>query len=431
MPNGIKISCSMHDAPDCAELKRLEPVHQELLKARKKMAGFDTRYEFVTLPFDLDYYQHVQACAQKKRAFNCTAIVVIGIGGSGLGVRAVHEALHGLHWNELNQPRVYFADTLDAHETQQIYTLVQSALEAGERILLVVISKTGATLESVAHFCMFLSLVQRFCPADYREYVIIISDDNSKLAQYARKENFDTLPIPEPIGGRYSVFTAVGIFVLAVLGADIEQLCNGARAAVDQTLDSPLEHNDAALSARAIYQQYQQGTVILDYFVFSKTCAGLGQWYRQLIGESLGKKTARGTYCGLTPTVSVGSNDLHAVAQLYLGGHPPVFTQFLTINGRQPELIVPACAFDNQLTDYSYATLMNILFQATKSAYDEQKRPYLHVQLADSSAYTIGYLLQFYMLQVVYLAALFEVNPFDQPQVELYKKHARRLLDGC
>jgi len=428
MSNGIKINYSLHDAPDCAELKRLEPVHQELLKAREKSEGFDTRYEFVILPFDREYYQHVQACAQKKRALNCAAIVVIGIGGSGLGVRAMHEALNGLHWNELNRPRVYFADTLDAHETQQIYTLVQNVFTAGGRVLLVVISKTGTTLESIAHFCLFLSLVQQFCPTDYREYVVVISDTNSKLAQYARQESFEVLPIPEPIGGRYSVFTAVGVFVLAVLGVEIEQLRNGACAAVDQALDNPLERNDAALTALAIYQQFQHGMVILDYFVFSKTFAGLGQWYRQLIGESLGKKTARNTYCGLTPTVSVGSNDLHAVAQLYLGGFPPMFTQFLTVRGGVPGLIVPAGTFDKELTGFSYMALIHLLFKATKSAYDEQKRPYFHVELADCSVYTIAQLLQFYMLQVVYLGALLDVNPFDQPQVELYKKYARRLL---
>lgn len=429
MQKNITITYDASGIKDFSAVKKLKTIHDTLSRARKS-DSYDDPYSFVYLPLDNNYYEIIQKCVAQKQALAYSAIVVLGIGGSSLGAQAIHSALQGAYWNEYEKPQVYFVDTLDPYETAAVLHIVEEKLKKEERILLVIISKTGTTLETITHYTVFSALVKKYYSNNHQEYIIVISDEHSELADYAQRNNYAFLPIPKPIGGRYSVFTAVGICVLALLGIDTNQLRLGACAAVDNAFDSPLEQNNAALSALCIYEQYQSGSIILDYFIFLKVLAGTGTWYRQLIGESLGKKTFNNTYCRLLPTVTVGSNDLHAVAQLYLGGLPPVFTQFVTVNNFKKDIAVPTSDFGKDLSTHTYSELMNILFQATKRAYDEQKRPYLHIQLPEYSTYYLGQLLQFHMLQVVYLAELLEVNPFDQPHVELYKKYVRQMIGG-
>jgi glucose-6-phosphate isomerase len=361
----IRVNYSVVCERGAEHVERLRPLREQLMQAKEKKRGYAQQYEFIAVPFDEQYQDVIYTCAQKKKQRAYEAIVVIGIGGSSLGLKAAYEALCGLHWNEISRPRVYFADTLDASETQQIFTIIQNIFTKNGLVLLVVVSKTGTTLESVAHLSVFLPVLQRYFPVDYNEHVVIISDKNSPLARYGNTCGCDVLTVPNAVGGRYSFFTAVGVFVLAVLGIDCQQLLAGARAAVEHSLCRAIDGDDAVLSACALYESYQRGAIILDYFVFSKVCASIVLWYRQLVGESLGKKTSDNTYCHLTPTVSVGSNDLHAVAQLYLGGLPPMVTQFLTIERDVPVIMVPAIDFDRSLTGRSYAQLMDNLFQAT------------------------------------------------------------------
>jgi glucose-6-phosphate isomerase len=428
MQKKITVNYEASGLQDLTELENLANVHESLLSARDAQK-YENPFSFVFLPFDQAYFLRIQLCAVDKQALDCAAVVVIGIGGSSLGLRAILEAVHGACWNELETPWVHFADTLDPLETNSLLQLIEKKLAQSERILLVVISKTGTTLESVVHYAVFSALLRHYHPSDYHQYVVVISGEHSGLADYARQKKITFLPIPEPIGGRYSVFSAVGMFVCALCGLDIEQLRLGACSVIDHLFAHSLEKNDAALSALCIYNHYRQGDWILDYFVFMKSFAGIGGWYRQLVGESLGKERIDKTLCKLVPTVSVGSNDLHAVVQLYLGGLPPMFTQFVMC--QQYIKDVPVCAgdFGKNLSHHTYGSLMNVLFQATKRAYDERKLPYVLLQIPENSSFYVGQLLQFHMMQVVYLGTLLGVNTFDQPHVELYKKYTHQQLN--
>lgn len=418
---------------DFSKIKNLVHVQQKLVQAQHTVyshvgGAYENNYAFVQVPFDEKYYETIAQIADQKKSLGCSAVVFIGIGGSSLGAQAVHLALSGVYWNELNSPKIYWADTLDPQETFNTIKLIEKLLQNNERILLVLVSKSGTTLESIVHYRVFLNLIQKYYASNYHEFIVIITDKNSVLADYARDNNCALITIPEPIGGRYSVFTAVGVFILAFLGYDIFQFRMGACAAVEDVLLQPLELSDAARSALCIYEHYLRGNFVVDYFVFPKIFSGIGLWYRQLLGEGLGKQAGNGDYCHLLPTVSVGSNDLHAVAQLYLGGFPPMFTQFLTCQKYTHDILVPPGPFGSFAQNLTYSRLIDILFQATKNSYDEQKRPYIHIQLPENSIYYIGYLLQFNMIQAVYLATLFDVDSFDQPHVELYKKHVRKMI---
>ena len=189
------------------------------------------------------------------------------------------------------------------------------------------------------------------------------------------------------------------------------------------------------ISAALLYAAYQKKIPIADLFIFSVDLLGLGNWYRQLMGESIGKCPVRNgvpTPVGITPTVSMGSNDLHSVTQLYLAGPKDRFTTFVRIAQWQHELDIPRTKNNlaPHLAGKSLATLFDAIVQGTMRAFAKAERPFAVYTLENKSARTIGYFMQMNMIQMMYLGALLEVNPFDQPQVELYKKETRRILSN-
>lgn len=417
---------------DQRRLDALLQAQKQLSDIREAGQNSQSRYahpaSFINVPFDDEYFTLIKQVVTHKKSLNCTHMVVLGIGGSYLGSQAVHHAINGAYWNECGSPRVYFADTLDPAEMSDVFSLIKHALDHKERVLLVVVSKTGSTLETNAHYAVFIDLLKHNAHYDYRESVIVISNENSSLADHAIAQGYTCVSIPKSVEGRYTVFTAVGMVVVGLLGVDIDQLRIGAQQAITDTLTQPIADTSTALSAAIICASYKQGNILLDTFLFSKKCASIGAWYRQLFGESLGKPNVRGELQHIVPTVTIGSNDLHSVAQLYLGGRPAMLTTFVTVENWQRDVQISAQEFVPALNGHSYGSLMKLLFKSTQQAYDEQQMPYIHIQLPEISAFYIGYLLQWYMLQVVYVASLLEVNPFDQPHVELYKKYARQHL---
>ena len=182
------------------------------------------------------------------------------------------------------------------------------------------------------------------------------------------------------------------------------------------------------------FYHYKKGANIHDTFVFSKYLRNFGQWYRQLVGESVGKKFDKEgdlVEVGVTPTVSVGTVDLHSVAQLYLGGPQDKFTTFVTVKPKS-HMFVPHIdefnMFVENIQGKSVSFIMDSIFGGVTAAYKNDGRPFASVGLPVVDEYCVGQLLQWKMLEIIYLGELLNVNPFDQPQVELYKKETRELL---
>ena len=242
--------------------------------------------------------------------------------------------------------------------------------------------------------------------------------------------------IPKNVGGRYSVFSPVGQFPLAIIGLDIKELLQGACDAVQQCTLPEVEKNPAALSSIIKYEHYKNNAVnINDLFVFSVQLEAMGRWYRQLMGESLGKEfdiDGNKVDVGITPTFSVGSTDLHSVGQLYLGGPRDKFITFLDIEEYKGPIAVPNFPeFKNLVAKIQGKTLpsiMDAILKGVKEAYKKNERPFCSLVLPTLSPYYMGQLLQFYMIEIMYLGFLLRVNPFDQPHVELYKEETRKLL---
>jgi glucose-6-phosphate isomerase len=188
-------------------------------------------------------------------------------------------------------------------------------------------------------------------------------------------------------------------------------------------------------SAMMLAKHSQNGHNIHDLFLFSNDLESIGKWYRQLMGESIGKEyDAQGkqVFNGMTPTVSIGSTDLHSMAQLYLGGPYDKYTTFVRLQKNNHTVRVPRIAAYSKLVDTIQGRpmdeIMNAIVDGVQTAFKKGKRPFSELLLPDKSAFTIGQLLQFFMMQMMYLGVLMHVNPFDQPNVESYKVETKRLL---
>ncbi len=382
-------------------------------------------YSFINAPFDTSLFAGVASLIHQKQSLNPSMLIIIGIGGSNLGTKAVHEFLHGVYYND-QRPKMscYFVDTLNADAVAVILQCMQDVLAQGKQVLINVISKSGSTTETIINFDLFLSLLKKYRPDNYQEYIVVTTDADSKFSSIALRENFSLLTIPPVIGGRYSVFTAVGLFPLGMLGIDIQELCNGAQQVVTDVLSN--KNNDAVHGAYASYNQCLEQKNIHDMFVFGSELTSLGLWYRQLVGESLGKDKK----IGITPTVSVGSTDLHSVGQLYLGGPRDKYVTFVATNQQQDLFFEPQAELKSLMPMFkknSVEYVMQAIIEGTKKAYTIDDRSFESLYIP-KNAYSCGQVLQYSMMRIVYMAHLFEVNPFDQPHVELYKRQVREIL---
>lgn len=410
----------------------------ERVKQTIAQGGYESVYASVNTPTDTKTHALIKKVVEEKKALRPTVLVVVGIGGSSLGTIAVHQALYGAFYNQQHPDiKLYIADTVDTDYLQDIVLLVTQELEGGNAVILNIVSKSGSTTETLINAQLFIHLIAKAYPDTYQQYIVITTDEGSKVWNYAGSHHITLLPVPSLVGGRYSVFSAVGLFPLALLGVDIDLLCQGAREMRDLCVNSDIINNTAAVRAVLLAEQYRKGIAIHDMFIFSVDVAGVGAWYRQLMGESIGKEVVvdgEKKYVGITPTVSMGTVDLHSVGQLYLGGPYSRFTTFVAVAKNASHLIVPEdrdfALLMPALSGKSVTSIMEAILQGVQLAYVANKRPFVGLTIPEKNPYYIGMLMQLHMLEMIYLGFLLEVNPFDQPHVELYKQETRTLLNA-
>jgi len=401
-----------------------------------KDVSYDSDFAFANVPFDDENLKKVIEVVENKKILNPKVLVVIGIGGSNLGTMAIHEAINGKFYNETNPKiKVYFVDTVDADYISTILNMVENELREYNNILVTVISKSGTTTETVGNFELFIELLRKYKKEKYKDYVVAITDKGSILEQYSNESGFAVLEIPKKVGGRYSVFTSVGLFPLAILGIGIAKLIEGAREMSQTCLSLDIEKNYSSVSASIFFYYYFKNIRISDTFLFAVNLEAVGKWYRQLVGESIGKeydKNNKKVEIGITPTVSIGSTDLHSVAQLYLGGPNDKFTTFVDVQNNFTNLVLPKLneleKLVSNIQGLEMSEIMNAIIQGTKTAYTKKQRAFCSVSLLDKSEKSIAKFLQFKMFEIAYLGHLFNINPFDQPNVELYKQETRNIL---
>jgi glucose-6-phosphate isomerase len=365
-------------------------------------------------------------------------VIVVGIGGSNLGAQAVYNAIRGCQPNTADQPSLIFLDTVSAPSLLVIEELLHSKIQYPEQIVINLISKSGGTTESIANFeIIYAMLLKRFSGTEgekrVRSRIVVTTDHDSKLWKCAEKEGIAHLPLPLAIGGRFSVFSAVGLFPLALTGVNIKELTLGARDVIASLL---AKENHALRFAEDVYRAEKHGASILNFFFFNPELESLGKWARQLYGESLGKqfdKKGREVRTGITPIVSIGSTDLHSMAQLYLGGPRDKITLFMYVPERTL-LKVPKHGLFLDLvpavSGKSPDTIMQAIYGGTVAAYHTHRLPYCEAFLPSISPYALGMFMQWHMLAVMYLGEMWHVNTFDQPNVEDYKKVTKQILEA-
>lgn len=412
-------------------VKDLKPLQAEVEIMKKAITKeYDSEYASLALPSDFNQLAAIEQVFAKVK--DAQILVVIGIGGSNLGTLAVYQAMKGLYANELNEKKVYFADTCDSLALVDIIEKLKEHVLNKQKIVVNIISKSGGTTETIANFNVIMHTLRRI-QKEWREYVVVTTEKDSKLYAYAKNQGFETLLIPNTVGGRYSVLSTVGLFPLKFLGVDIRKLVHGAFFMRKTCLEKEFKNNPAMQSAFAIFSHAKTQSVVNSFF-FASQLEGIGRWYRQLFAESLGKEKDRQgkiVHTGLTPTTAIGSTDLHSMAQLYLGGPNVTFHVFVNI-ASVTEKVLDIDPELEQIVSHiggkSTHVLMDAILNGTRTAFIQKNRPLYSITLPQLSEETIGALLQMKMMEVMLLAKLFNVNPFDQPNVEEYKIVTKKLL---
>ena len=410
-------------------------LKEEIEAMQRAAKGFyENDRASINLPVDKDFLKLSKSLASKYK--NVSLVVVIGIGGSNLGTMAVQEAILGrLHnLNPGKRPRILYSDTVDSDSMAAINAIMAQEIKKGRKVLLNAVSKSGGTTETIANFEILLQTLKK--QKNSSKYVVITTDEDSPFWNLALLEGYAVLPIPKKVGGRYSVFSPVGLFPLAVAGVNIDALLDGAAQMRAQCLKMGHKQNPAIIRAAILAHSWTRGQNIADNFYFKTDLESIGKWYRQLMGESIGKEWnkehKKQVWTGISPTVSIGSTDLHSMAQLYFGGPRDKLHTIVTVKKWKHEQKVPLMKQYDQLVHNiqgkKLSTIMNAIQGGVEATLRHGDRPFCLIELPDAGERSIGALLQLHMMEIIYLAALLDVNPFDQPNVEAYKIETKRIL---
>ena len=387
--------------------------------------------------------KRTEQAAQQFRS-EIDRVVLLGIGGSFMGTRALYEALcHPLH-NELDReqrrgvPRLYFEGNNVDNDTvgsllQLLTECCRDNSDLRQRWGIIVISKSGGTLETAVAFRLFRQALEAYYGADSAEsrcYVVAITGETGKLRDVAAARDYRTvLSIPDNVGGRFSVFTPVGLFPAAVLGLDFRQLARGAADMTDCFRDEPFERNPV-LQYTATCHLFEQdhGLNIRVLSTWGKRLEALGTWYDQLLAESLGKNNL-----GATPITVVNTRDLHSRGQQHQEGtRDKLITNLIVEEPATEPITIPEMADDkdnlNRLSGKSLPNVLSAAIEGTNRAYAAVDRPTADLVLPKLDEYGLGQLMQMLMLATVVEGRMIGVNPYGQPGVEAYKKNMNEIL---
>ena len=411
------------------ELEYMKPfckVAHELLVSHSG-AGNDF-HGWVDLPknYDREEFSRIKAASEKIKK-SSDILIVIGIGGSYLGARAVIEFLKSPLYNNLKKdtPDIYFAgNNISTTALNELISLCD-----GRDFSINVISKSGTTTEPAIAFRVFKKmLVEKYGEAEARDRIFVTTDKaRGTLKKFSDEAGYETFVVPDDIGGRYSVLTAVGLLPIAVSGVDIDLLMSGAHAAMERFKSSDVESNEALKYAALRNILYRRGYTTEILVGYDPYLLMLNEWWKQLYGESSGKDGK-----GIYPSSVIFSTDLHSLGQYVQQGKRNLFETVISIADQGEEFVIPHDEdnvdglnfISGKTLDYVNKTAM----YATLLAHNDGGVPNVVLELKDKGEFSLGYLLYFFEFACAMSGYLLGVNPFDQPGVEAYKKNMFALL---
>jgi glucose-6-phosphate isomerase len=346
-------------------------------------------------------------------------LILIGIGGQTLGVEAIHAVL-GTKKVELS-----VIDTVSVAALKNLFDTLVRYKKVSD-ILVCVSSKSGTTTETQANAEVVLEhLYTRFGDATYGQ-LVCISNAKTPLMQFAKKVQAECIAMPESIGGRFSIGTAAGIVPLALLGHDVDDFIEGFLDANHPTLEAVVADSAARLAT-----YHTLGYPHYNFFAFETRLERLGAWYRQLLSESLGKAedlSGKPIKQIMVPTISTPV-ELHSTGQLYMSGVPDAYTDFVTFDDEDLDIMLSKKAvLAKALKGHTILEVATAIYGGVIGAYQEKQLPYRATIFEDDLMYTLGQFMAMRMREIMYTAYLLNRCAFDQPNVELYKDKTRAIL---
>lgn len=408
--------------------KDVAKIHKELHEKSEDMNEF---LGWLDLPvnYDKKEFAKIKKVAKKVKK-DSDIFLVIGIGGSYLGARAVIEALSHTFSSAISDkkskfPKVIFVgNNLNPEYINDIIDFI------GDRDLSInVISKSGTTTEPAIAFRIFREFLEnKYGIAEARSRIYVTTDANKgALKQLADEEGYEEFVIPDNVGGRYSVLTAVGLLPIAVAGFDIDKLINGALIAHDRYLDGDLKYNECykyAVCRNILYKSYKNIEILVDY---NPKLHYFIEWWKQLYGESEGKELK-----GIFPAGVEFTTDLHSMGQYIQEGRRNLFETVLNIENSKSDIKIKRDEDNLDGLNYLEGRTLDYVnkkaMEATIQAHFDGDVPNILINIERLDEENLGHLIYFFELACAVSGKILQVNPFDQPGVEAYKKNMFKLL---
>ncbi|GAC1355737.1 MAG: glucose-6-phosphate isomerase [Herpetosiphon sp.] len=401
-------------------------------KVAERRHGGDLRWmELPSAPTD-----DVERLAAEVRQ-QCDTFVVLGIGGSALGNIAVQQAINGSLYNlqsaeQRSTPRLFVLDNSDPEAHQGLLEIIDP-----RRTVFNVITKSGSTGETLSSFLFFRHAVEQAVGAERVKDHFVLTTDPAKgpLRELVNKEGFRSLPVPDGVGGRFSVLSPVGLLSAAVTGVPIKELLAGAAYADEICREAEPWRNPAAMGALVQYLLYRKGADIVVMMPYAQRLKEVADWFSQLWAESLGKKVDRNgavVNVGPTPVKALGATDQHSQVQLYTEGPFNKLVNFLRVEEFAEQAPIPKGYSDMgafaYLNGHSLAELINVEQMATAVALTEAGKPNMTHIMPRVNAFTLGQLMFMLEVQTAIAGEFFGIDAFDQPGVEAGKVATYALL---
>ena len=405
------------------EYKGIAPAVQTAHEILESRSGLGNDFlGWVTLPTDYDKeeFARIKKAAEKIKS-DSEVLLVIGIGGSYLGARAAIEALRSTLYNSLKKdtPEIYFiGNSISPTYLNDVISLVE-----GRDFSVNIISKSGTTTEPALAFRVFREMLEEKYGEDGAKSRIYATTDKARgtLKELADAKGYETFVIPDDVGGRFSVLTAVGLLPIACAGCDIDALMNGAKAAQDGLCDPDIDKNDCYKYAAL---RNMKAEMLVAY---ENSFAMMNEWFKQLFGESEGKDGK-----GLYPTSATFSTDLHSLGQFIQDGTNMLFETVVHFEKPQKDFFLkddPANGDGlNFLSNQNMSVVNQKAFEGTILAHTEGGVPNIVLEIDKRDEYNFGYLVYFFEKACGISGYILDVNPFDQPGVEGYKNNMYALL---
>ncbi|NWF66742.1 MAG: glucose-6-phosphate isomerase [Campylobacterales bacterium] len=351
-------------------------------------------------------------------------VVVIGIGGSSLGAKAILNMLK----DKTNGINLMFLENGDPKELDRVTKNIKK-----DETIFIPISKSGGTVETISIFKFVINRVGLdINNSEDKKHIIVITDPNSPLSQFAQKNQIAEFNLPKSVGGRFSVLSAVGLVPLALVGVDVKELLSGAKKLKDEFFAG---ESETLLQKAYHYFKYANEKPINVLFTYSSDAKLMNDWYVQLWGESLGKIDMSGRNVGLTPIGLVGSTDQHSFLQLIVQGPKNKTVTFVKVKNFENDLEIPNMSFElleknDYINGHKFQTLLNAQCDATMQSVIDAGVSADLIELETICEFNIGYLIYYFELLTSAVGVMLQVNTYDQPGVEFGKKILEQKFKG-